>query len=224
MANAIKDHSLIRVAGLGPGRLVLVDGFGVEPVDAATGATGRRIDVCASGGGIGLSGDRVLVSCGEGSSATIVDLVTGDIQPTGAQFVNGVSLGDGRVALTAYANPALGASYEYLASMFDASRGTSGRIDGGSRPPPSGALVATDGGRLLGFGGNGGRPTTSAVLIDAATGSSREVGPMISPRSDATAIALADGRILVIGGGHVSPDRTDPPPTGAELFDPSRIP
>jgi hypothetical protein len=47
---------------------------------------------------------------------------------------------------------------------------------------------------------------------------------MLGARARPAATVLRDGRILIVGGARQSPDRTDPLPLGAEIFDPSLVP
>ena len=88
---------------------------------------------------------------------------------------------------------------------------------------PLGTLVAAEGGIFF-FGGTYEAPSDRVVVVDPTTWLSRDLAPMLARRTDPSAAVLPDGRILLVGGARVSPDRTDPIPPGAELFDPSMVP
>ncbi len=79
-------------------------------------------------------------------------------------------------------------------------------------------------GRVLIAGGNYGsiaggnnRSTNSAELFDPSTGSFSPTGPMTTGRALHTATLLADGKVLIAGGGFGS----NASPNSAELYDPS---
>ena len=86
-----------------------------------------------------------------------------------------------------------------------------------------GGTVAVVGDRLLTFGSGTDR-TDRVTAFDTRTWVSTDIGRMLAPRVGAAATVLRDGRVLVVGGASQSPDRTDPLPPCAEVFDPSRIP
>jgi hypothetical protein len=68
------------------------------------------------------------------------------------------------------------------------------------------------------------RPLRDAELYDPSSGLFVNVGPMVDGRFGLAVETLADGRVLIVGGSHQSPDRTDPQASGAEMFDPTRVP
>ncbi len=76
--------------------------------------------------------------------------------------------------------------------------------------------------QLLVVGGFWG-PLDSANLFDPASNSTREIGPLTTSREQPSVTVLDDGRALIVGGGTQAPDRTDPVPPAAELFDPRLV-
>jgi large repetitive protein len=73
-----------------------------------------------------------------------------------------------------------------------------------SRPMDSPVVVPLADGRVLviGRGGDGGDPATTAELYDPATGASNPLGPIATPRGFVdSAIRLKDGRVLILGDG-----------------------
>jgi hypothetical protein len=78
-------------------------------------------------------------------------------------------------------------------------------------------------GKILVAGGSGGqagssaRMHVSAELYDPAAGTWRMTAPLRMPRADHTAILLADGRVLVVGGN----DRRGTAVIASELYDPA---
>ena len=76
-------------------------------------------------------------------------------------------------------------------------------------------------GRILIAGGYDGRDARAdAEIFDPATGRMTATGPLAAARSGATGTLLADGRVLVAGGGR--PDREPRRAlASAELFDPA---
>ncbi|GAC1602080.1 MAG: hypothetical protein NVS3B21_30060 [Acidimicrobiales bacterium] len=95
----------------------------------------------------------------------------------------------------------------------------------------NGDVLATGGTTTGGEGGTGGgqaiSPTASAEIFRAATGAWTPTAPMGTTRFDASATALADGRVLVVGGFggpgvRRSGDRPQLSPLrSAELYDPA---
>jgi hypothetical protein len=93
-----------------------------------------------------------------------------------------------------------------------------------SRPMTFPVLVPLADGRVLviGTGGDGGDPTTTAVLYDPATGASASAGPMVSAEAlvVSSAVRLLDGRVLVIGDAR---PRDAAPFAVALVFDPTTM-
>ena len=83
-----------------------------------------------------------------------------------------------------------------------------------SRPMAHPVLVPLIDGRVLviGAGGDGGDPTTTAELYDPATGTSNPLGPIATPRGYVdSALRLKDGRVLLLSDG------------AALIFDPTTL-
>ena len=59
------------------------------------------------------------------------------------------------------------------------------------------------------------RPLRSAVIYDPATGSAIAAAPLAVPRARHAAVALADGRVAVVGGLGMTPTAT------VEIYDPA---
>ncbi len=221
VTKALGGGNLVGVSGLDDGRLIFSDGSSVTLLDPGTGDTTPPIPACESPVDIvPLDRDRVLMACANNADALVIDLAARTTEGTGLRFDRGIRLGDGRIALTTGG----------FGPNGDATR-VSGVYDPVARAVtevttdlPVGPVVAASGGRLFAFGGTDEAPSDHVVEIDPTTGASRDVGPMLGRRSNAVVIALDDGRILILGGERVSPDRTEPVPPFAEVFDPSRIP
>ena len=161
-----------------------------------------------------LPGGKVLVAGGydgstEVSSAEIFDPGTGNFSYTG-------SMGTARSAAVAAPLPGgkvlvaggynLGDGALSSAEVFDPATDTfsSAGIRSMSVPRRYAAAAPLPDGRVLVMGGDsGGAPNlASAEVFDPATNSfsSAGIGSMSTPRADAAAAALADGRVLVAGG------------------------
>ena len=67
-------------------------------------------------------------------------------------------------------------------------------------------------GGVLDNGSTGGKRLADAVVFDPVSETVTPVGPMLEPRAGHSAVALSDGRVVIIGGG--AGDRV-------EIFDPS---
>ncbi len=216
--------------------LLLADCAGgdyVQVVDSATKVQNPvPVNGCLDGPGSSalLSDGRVLVVCPSGPAFGFLveprDGSVAPLRPSGpvglARFSGATTLADGRVLLTADGG----------AALFDPATGSSTRAGpmADRRDQPRSTLLAdgrvlVSGGRVtpLGRGDGTGAPLASAELFDQATGF-RSVGPMADARAGQTATLLRDGRVLIVGGSLRSPDRTDPDPVGAEIFDPAGVP
>ena len=155
----------------------------------------------------------------------IADLSDGTTEHVGVQFDGAIRLDARRIALTSATYQYLGNGQEPVArtsrvtSVYDQSGQVIrevAQIDG------IGAAVAVGGDRLLSFGGTN-APSSQATALDTQTWKSVDIGRMLAPRVRAATAVLRDGRILIVGGASQSPDRTDPLPPGAEIFDPSLV-
>ena len=186
-----------------------------------------------------LADGRVLVGGGSRdpetalATAELFDPATGTFSPAGSMArprtfgVSATLLPDARV-LVVGGGPDVGTSAE----LFDPATGmftptgpmTVGR--GGFHS----ATLLTDG-RVLLAGGfvpfpadskSVADPTATAEVYDPATATFSAVGPMAAPRYGHAASLLADGTVLIAGGGHdIEPEGTPVAASDAEIFDPA---
>lgn len=117
-------------------------------------------------------------------------------------------LRDGRVLIAG----GVGRGWTFLqsAELYDPTTGKSQRIGAMSAPRESHTATLLQDGRVLVIGGHTGRRATMTVyarteIFSPATRRFEAAAPLATPRHKHDAIALADGRVLVIGGA----DRTD---------------
>jgi hypothetical protein len=114
--------------------------------------------------------------------------------------------------------------YPTVAETYDPATGTFAPV--GALAEPRAGLVATRlaDGRVLVTGGYGTSADdqvdlASTEIFDPATGAFSAGPPMTRPRRGHTATLLADGRVLVAGGGY-DPDEEGDGWRAAEIFDP----
>ncbi len=110
-----------------------------------------------------------------------------------------------------------------IAEVYDPNNGSQERIRSLLDSGVMSATRAADG-RVLVIGlrpgvGNANEGVITQVF-DPRTDAFSAAGPMVTPRQDACAVALADGRIL-IDGGRTAVDGPDIPLTAPEIFDPT---
>ena len=144
------------------------------------------------------------------------------LEPIGA--ADAWTLRDGRVLLVA----ADGGPGSSVAEIYDPATDTwsrAGRID---RPDGSATALLADG-SLLVVGGApedaGWRPIARAQRLDPGTGRVTDVASMPVPRTEAAAVTLADGRVLVVGGTDgrsPGPNMGGAPLATAVIYDPVR--
>ena len=180
---------------------------------------------------------RVLVGGGEAGVALatteLFDPMIGTFSPAGSMArprsfgATATLLPDGRVLIVGG-----GAEVGTAAELFDPATGTftpTGPTTVGRGGFHSATLLAD--GRVLIAGGIIPRdgdpravpdPTATAEVYDPTTGTFSAVGPMAAPRFLHAASILADGTVLVAGGGHeLQPDSPPDMTADAEIFDPS---
>jgi len=161
--------------------------------------------VLAAGGGVGA----IPVA-----STELFDSATGTWKPTAAmnqarRGATAVALANGRVLIAGgVAGPTLLSSAE----LYDPSTGswsTTGsmtipRLGATMTLLPSGDVLVTGGTTTGGQPGTGGgqtiSPTASAEVYHVATGQWSPTSAMAQARFEATATALSDGRVLIVGG------------------------
>jgi hypothetical protein len=193
------------------GRVLIVGSGATSPelYDPRTGkftATGRAAIDGSFGTATRLADGRVLFVGGSDSQATtfataqIYDPATGEFSPTGSLSTSRMGhtatlLADGRVLIAGgyTLNSAAGAMVRTIAYHPG---------NGGARTLPP-AMTGPD---ML----------ASAELYDPATGKFTPTGSMTTGRSSAGATLLADGRVLIAGGGNEGSAAT----ATAEVYDP----
>ncbi len=187
------------------------------------------------------------------STAELYDPATDTYVPTGSMaqpraLHTATRLADGRVLLVGGGVTEAGQSGAPDVStlpapeIYDPATGTFGPAGGNTTIPrifstatllPDGKVLIA-GGMTMALPADGaspdpnaeGIPTAAAELFDPATGTFTATGPMSTPRMWHTATALADGRVLFVGGT-VDFDATgqattpDPTMTTAEIYDPA---
>jgi hypothetical protein len=191
----------------------------VTPRAAAWIATESMVEARSNHTATLLSDGRVLVAGGFNggtllATAELFDPSTGSWTPTGKMTYRhsghtATLLADGRV-LVAGGSPTI----RQHAELYDPRSGTwSATADlspHGSSFSPRSATILADGSVLV---TGDARPE----LYDPRTETWRDTGQMVEPRFDFAATMLADGRLLVAGGGCCTQDRSL---ASAELYDP----
>jgi hypothetical protein len=132
-----------------------------------------------------------------------------------------VQLPDGRIAI--FSSCAGDAAHTAILDTWILNAQTGSVVDGPamvwSQSVP--AIAVFDGGKavMVAGGWNGSAPTSKAEILDEESGSFIEIPSMFTPRSQATATDLGDGRVLV-AGGWISYDSNGYTATAsAEIFD-----
>jgi hypothetical protein len=204
--------------GLGlPGRIAAI----YDPV-AETFTAASAVACEASGRPARMLDGRVFMPCGRGANQAVVYDPTGATPtaiPGSAGWTNAASLASGGVLVTSDSGEA--AVFDPQSMSFAATQSSPMAREGAV------AHSLTDG-RVLIVGGranlDGSTSLRDAELYDPSSGLFVDVGPMVDGRFGLAVEELADERVLIVGGSHQSPDRTDPPASGAEVFDPTRVP
>ncbi|MFL5731688.1 MAG: Kelch repeat-containing protein [Chloroflexia bacterium] len=195
----------------------------LEPVGSMTLSRGAHTATLLQDG-------RVLLAGGQQrgdqltNTADLYDPATGKFTPTGSMTVprayhSAALLPDGRVLIMGGSN----ADGNRSAELYDPATGKftpTGSMTVG-RWEPFAATTLKNGKVLVTGGLSDGKMTAVAELYDPSTGSFSPTGSMNEGRVNNTATLLADGRVLVVGGGVAGvgsePDRVL---ASAELYDP----
>jgi hypothetical protein len=188
-----------------------------------------------------LQDGRVLITGGvaEGvggpglKSAELYDPTTGKFTPTGSMTVArdvhaAILLHDGRVLVVGGYSWDFAAGHLPLASaeLYDPASGIFSPTGSMGTARAYFAAVELKDGRVLVAGGQECTyaalavcdDLSSAELYDPASGTFSPTGSMVTARAPGSATLLADGRVLVIGGGSIGGGLN---PASAELYDPS---
>jgi hypothetical protein len=176
----------------------------------------------ANGSPVRMLDDRIFVPCGHATNQAIVYDPTGAtpiVIPGGAGWTNAAPLPSGGVLVTSDSGTA--ALFDPQSMSFVATQSSPMARAGAVAQPLADGRVLIVGGRAS---LDGSTPLRDAELYDPSSGLFVDVGPMVDGRFVAAVEELADGRVLIVGGSRRSPDRTDPAPSGAEIFDPTRVP
>jgi hypothetical protein len=143
-----------------------------------------------------------------------------DRMPVARTMTTLIGLADGRAMVTG------GANQQYVAKsgtvVYDPERRAwsrsgnlnTARMEFAAAPLADGGVLVA-GGLLIGFAQDP-RWLRTAERWDPRTGRWSEVRPLARPRTDAEAVTLSDGRVLVVGGFD-----GDMPVATAEIFDPA---
>jgi hypothetical protein len=160
-------------------------------------------------------------------SAEIWDPRTGAWTPTGAQTLGGgpaLALPDGRVLVAG----GIDWSTDTPTARVEIWDPATGALTSAAsmRAPRVGHLLVLAAGRPIAIGGfrtygGGGEGTTSCEAFDAALGSWSAIASTAVARGNATAVQLADGRLLVTGGTRESGGYREEL-ASAEIYDPDR--
>jgi hypothetical protein len=227
--DALEGHRVLPVMGLTDGLLLLEDDARtLTLLDMATGQLTPAGDACYwFEGGVALSDGRLFGGCGADTGAIISDPALGTSVPAPGisgeiwepyllpdDLILGASRQGGEI-------DAVRMTYDLL---YDPASGELRRITADTASSPmAGTTVTLPDGRLLMVGGDLGVTSDAVRILDPDGWQYREVGRLVTPRTDATATLLPDGRVLVVGGTSRPPDRDLPAPPWAELIDPSAI-
>lgn len=195
-----------------PDGRVLVDGSSIEIYDPAT-KTSSEVKLpnglMLSGAAVALiAGRRVLFAGGPIGSPT--STTTWIFDPASGSFISGPLMGEpcqGATAMLLRDGSVLlvgggGDTAEVLKPLDPLSRSTLVSPGDPALGFPATSTLLSDG-RVLVSGGSscaGCSIPAAAEIFDPTTKRFTPVGPMVTPRTRSTAVALPDGRALVIGG------------------------
>jgi len=214
-ATLLADGRVLVTGGGGDGLSPGLSAELYDPISGTWAATGDMIEA----GGIAtllLNGTVLLAGSGDGNSAQLYEPISGTWTATGtmngSNWRTATLLLDGRVLVTDGGGSG-------SAELYDPDAGT-WTVTGSMVEARSwqSATLLPDGMVLVAGGmsstGSGGDEVVllmdSAELYDPDTGTWTATGSMIEARHDHRATSLADGRVLVTGGGLASAELYDP--------------
>lgn len=212
--------------GSSGGRVLMVD-----PATETVRELGTTFARQLAEAGVRLADGRVLL-VGDAAGTAEVELfdpVNGTFAATGSTTrpmmqPTATLLQDGRVLVVGDREP--------VAEIFDPATGTFGQTGPMSGPHEAFTATLLRDGRVLIAGGwatNGTvvdgnffatepeRLSSMVEIFDPSTGQFGQVGPMVTPRVQHFAVALADGRVLIGGGRNAAGSEA----LSAEIFDPA---
>ena len=175
-----------------------------------------------------LANGKVLIAGGGDNAAELYGPASGTFSPTGSMstdryYATATLLANGKVLIAGgYDNDF---NPVYSAELYDPASGTFSPT-GSMSPRDDATATLLANGKVLIAGGyynditNNRDPSSSAELYDPASGTFSPTGSMSTPRDDATATLLANGKVLIAGGYYnIYPGYN--PVSSAELYDPA---
>jgi len=154
------------------------------------------------------------------SSAELYDPASGTFSPTGSMSTarygaTATLLANGKVLIAGGYNGNNGTNSVSSAELYDPASGTFSPTGSMSTPRDDATATLLANGKVLIAGGYyniypGYNPVSSAELYDPASGTFSPTGSMSKARDDATATLLANGKVLIAGGGDVSAELYSP--------------
>lgn len=186
------------------GRVLIIGGLGPDPL----------------GPGLLLVKEIEAYDPATGAFTTIGELREGRQGPEVTLLPDGKVLISGGLGLTADQQAVTSNTLE----VFDPATGTSSAPVAMSGPRRNHVAVALTDGRVLLAGGTtpegNGQSTASAELFDPAAGTTTPIGTMTEPRTQAAAVRLQDGSVLIVGGARIEGGRVTARLRSAEIYKP----
>ncbi|MCC6629575.1 MAG: hypothetical protein IT340_19525 [Chloroflexi bacterium] len=220
-ATLLANGKVLVAGGHGPDRATLASAELYDPATGAWSATGSLSKPSDNHSSTRLQDGRVLLLSWDSGAASIYSPTSGawlDVSaPTGGiESVIALLLQDGRVFLVQQGNTS--DIYDPVTDTWMTTAERSARYRSG----PSATLLS-DGKVLVAGGDDGDTTLATAEIYDPVMDTWVDTGAMATPRESHTAVRLADGSVLVLGGNANSaalPERFEPAtgawsPTGA---------
>jgi hypothetical protein len=167
-----------------------------------------------------LANGKVLIAGGGDNAAELYGPASGTFSPTGSMstdryYATATLLANGKVLIAGGYNGNNGTNSVSSAELYDPASGTFSPTGSMSTPRDDATATLLANGKVLIAGGYyniypGYNPVSSAELYDPASGTFSPTGSMSKARDDATATLLANGKVLIAGGGDVSAELYSP--------------